>query len=176
LGHNAVHAALPLLARVAAVPQRSVTFPDYPDLRYEEVLNVTTIEGGVARNTIPPQLMFNANFRFAPDRTSEQARQTILDLVGEDGSVSFQDVSPSGAVPQNDPHCNRLIQLSGRPPRAKQAWTDVGRFTEWGIPSVSFGPGIPEQAHQRGEYASVEAMVESYAMFTQFLTGQGSSR
>ena len=53
--------------------------------------------------------------------------------------------------------------------RAKQAWTDVGRFSEWGIDAVSCGPGIPAQAHQKEEYATIGAMTRSAVLFERFL-------
>jgi acetylornithine deacetylase/succinyl-diaminopimelate desuccinylase-like protein len=38
------------------------------------------------------------------------------------------------------------------------------------VDAVSFGPGAPEQAHQAGEYASVQAMVQHYRVLEHFLT------
>jgi acetylornithine deacetylase/succinyl-diaminopimelate desuccinylase-like protein len=49
--------------------------------------------------------------------------------------------------------------------RAKQAWTDVGRFSGWNVDAVSCGPGFPEFAHQKEEWASIAKMVESLALF-----------
>ena len=66
------------------------------------------------------------------------------------------------------------MTLSAVPARAKQAWTDVGRFSGWGVDAVSFGPGIPEQAHQQGEYASVAAMVRHHSILARFLRGEGA--
>jgi len=173
LGKNAVHAALPLLNHIAAVPERRYEVPGRGDLVYREVINVTTIEGGVARNTLPPCVTFNVNFRFAPDRSGKDACRFVGELVGNQGEVEFTDVSGAGAVPRDHPICERLVRIAGIT-RAKQAWTDVGRFTEWHIPAVSFGPGLPEMAHQKDEYASIESMVKSFELFTRFLTRESS--
>jgi hypothetical protein len=43
----------------------------------------------------------------------------------------------------------------------KQAWTDVARFAEVGVPALNYGPGLTAQAHQRGEYVPVDALVDA---------------
>jgi succinyl-diaminopimelate desuccinylase len=84
----------------------------------------------------------------------------ISDLVGEGATVEFVDHAPAGASASESPFCAGLIQSAGGQRRAKQAWTDVGRFSQWGLPAVSFGPGLPEKAHQQDEYASLDLLCE----------------
>ena len=172
-GVNAIHAALPLIERIAAVPERAVAFGDH--VRYREVISATTIVGGSARNVIPDTVQVNFNFRFAPDRSSEDAVAWIRELIGDAGTIEFKDVSPAGRVASENPFCRALVAAAGGIVRAKQAWTDVGRFSEWGIDAVSCGPGIPAQAHQKDEYATVSAMTESAALFERFLHGADES-
>ncbi len=168
LGKNAIHAALPLLARIAARPERRWSPPGRPDVEYREVMSVTGISGGKARNVIPDTCNFNLNFRFAPDRTADDARAEVVALAADSGDVIFKDLAPAGRVATGNPLCDRLVELAGLA-RAKQAWTDVGRFTAWGIDAVSCGPGFPELAHQQAECASVEKMVDSHRLFCTLL-------
>lgn len=170
LGSNAIHSALPLLARVASRPERDYSPPGRPEIRYREVMSVTGVSGGKARNVIPDRCTFNVNFRYAPDRTPDGARDQIRTLFQDaieagKAELTFKDVAPAGRVPVGNRLCDRLIALAKGEVRAKQAWTDVGRFSDWKIDAVSCGPGFPEVAHQREEWASVAKMVASLALF-----------
>ena len=174
LGSNAIHSALPLLADVAARGERCCSPPGRPECVYREVMSVTGIAGGKARNVVPDRCTFNLNFRFAPDRTSEEARaevRTLFEKAVQAGvaELVFKDVGPAGRVPAGNRWCDRLVGLAKDAVRAKQAWTDVGRFSEWNVDAVSCGPGIPEVAHQKEEWASVAMMVESLALFRGFV-------
>jgi succinyl-diaminopimelate desuccinylase len=176
LGVNAIHAALPILESIARRGERRWSPPGRPDVEYREVVSVTGIRGGKARNVVPDDCVFNVNFRYAPDRTPDEARAEIAKLVqsargtsatnlaSAAAEVVFKDVAPSGRVASGNALCERLIALA-KTVRAKQAWTDVGRFTSWGVDAVSCGPGFPEFAHQQAEHASVAKMVESLAIF-----------
>ena len=66
MGSNAIHAAAPILARLAAYEPRR---PVIDGLEYREGLNAVRIEGGVASNVIPDACTVTVNFRYAPDRT-----------------------------------------------------------------------------------------------------------
>jgi succinyl-diaminopimelate desuccinylase len=174
LGSNAIHSALPLLAEVAARGERCWSPPGRTECVYREVMSVTGIAGGKARNVVPDRCTFNLNFRFAPDRTSEEARAEVHKLFEKAvqagvAELVFKDVGPSGRVPAGNRWCDRLVGLAKGAVRAKQAWTDVGRFSEWNVDAVSCGPGIPEVAHQKEEWASVAMMADSLALFRRFV-------
>lgn len=53
---------------------------------------------------------------------------------------------------------------------AKQAWTDVGRLSMYGIDAVNFGPGDTAQAHQKNEYIPIENLEKNFEIFSNFLS------
>ena len=92
LGHNAIHDAAPILARLADYRPRESVWVD--GLEYREGLNAVDIRGGVALNTIPDRCTVTVNFRFAPDRTEADARAHVADVfAGYD--LHYTDFSPS---------------------------------------------------------------------------------
>ncbi len=169
LGVNAIHAALPLLQKVAARGERRWCPPGRPEIEYHEVMSITGIRGGKAKNVVPDECVMNLNFRFAPDRTADGARAEVSALAEGIAEVAFKDLAPAGRVASGNPWCDRLVALAGVV-RAKQAWTDVGRFTAMGLDAVSCGPGAPELAHQQAEHASIRKMVESLRLFRALVT------
>ncbi|MCC6336575.1 MAG: succinyl-diaminopimelate desuccinylase [Myxococcales bacterium] len=167
-GRNAIHAAGPLLAELDARERREVKVDGFP---YFEVMSVTLAKGGRARNVVPDAFEVNLNYRFAPGKSLQAAQADVLALVGGRAEVRFSDLAPSGKVGASNPHARRLIALSGRPAEAKQAWTDVARFSEMGVDAVNFGPGETGQAHQRNESASVAALANSFEALSRLLRG-----
>jgi succinyl-diaminopimelate desuccinylase len=165
-GKNAIHAAGPLLNELSGrAPVKVVA----GGLEFREVMSVTTAQGGRARNVVPDLFELNLNYRFAPGKTIAQAQADVEALVAKRADVRFNDLSPSGRVASSNPHYQRLLQLSGKPAEAKQAWTDVGRLSEAGIDAVNFGPGEAAQAHQRLESSGVDALQVAYETLKKFL-------
>ncbi len=166
-GHNAIHQASPVLAKLAAQTPIPI---ELGGLVYREVMSATLARGGTARNVVPEVFELNVNYRFAPGRTTESARAEVEALVAGAADVEFLDVSPSGGVPKGNPLVDRLVALCGRPPEAKQAWTDVARLSMLGIDACNLGPGEPAQAHQLGEFVPVSNLIEGLELFDRFLS------
>jgi len=166
LGVNAIHAAVPVLARLAGYEPRTV---DVEGLAYREGLNAVAIAGGVAGNVIPDECTVTVNFRFAPDRSEADAAQHVRDVF--DGfEVDVVDSAPGarpgldGALPQS------VVAAVGGEPRAKLGWTDVARFGELGIPAVNFGPGDPNLAHKPEEHVELSRVAAAEAAMVRFLS------
>ena len=158
-GDNALHKSVGFIADVAAFGVREV---DVDGLCFREVMSITTARAGEARNVIPDRAEFNLNYRYAPGRSPESARQVVLDLVGDRGSVEFVDESPSAPVCRDNPLLRQLREAGvGEAP--KQAWTDVARFGAHGIDAANYGPGATRWAHQVDERASLSAIAEARA-------------
>ncbi|AWB83788.1 succinyl-diaminopimelate desuccinylase [Corynebacterium liangguodongii] len=155
LGDNAAHKLAGVLTRVANYSPRRVTIAG---CEYREGLNVVGMDGFVATNTIPDAARLTINFRFAPDRSVEDAKAHLVDVLAlEEGlELVFDDVAP-GAMPGLDqPVARDLVRAVGGEVRAKFGWTDVSRFSTLGIPAVNFGPGDPGYAHKVDEQCPTE--------------------
>jgi succinyl-diaminopimelate desuccinylase len=147
-GRNAIHDAGPVLQTLRSYRPRQ---PEVDGLRYHEGLNAVGISGGVAGNVVPDECVVVVNYRFAPDRTPEQAADHLREVF--DGlEVEVTDQSPAARPGLRHPAAASLLAAVGGEPRAKLGWTDVARFALLGVPAVNYGPGDPEQAHTPGEY------------------------
>jgi succinyl-diaminopimelate desuccinylase len=156
LGSNAIHAAGGILDVLRAYQPRQ---PVVDGLAYHEGLNAVGIRGGVAGNVIPDECVVSVNFRFAPDRSPEQAADHVRDTFA-DFDVQVTD-SASGARPGlSKPAAASFVAAMGGEPRAKLGWTDVARFDALGIPAVNYGPGDPTLAHRRDEHVPVAQIAE----------------
>ena len=145
LGVNAVHAAAPVLARLAAYEARSV---DIDGCVYREGLNAVGISGGVAGNVLPDECRVTVNFRFAPDRSEADAAEHVRSVfAGLSADVSVVDSAPGALPGLAAPAARDFVAAVGTTPVAKYGWTDVSRFSALGIPAVNFGPGDPNLAH-----------------------------
>ncbi len=167
-GLNAVHAAGELLAELAAREPREATSGG---LVFREVMSVTRIDGGRARNVVPDRCELNLNFRFAPDKSLDQAAEEVEALGARHAAeVALTDRSPACPAFADHPLVRRLVERTGVAAEPKQAWTDVARLAAAGIPAVNFGPGATSQAHQRGEWIEVEALARGYELYERFLS------
>ena len=147
LGSNAVHAAAPVLQRLADHTAREV---DIDGCLYREGLQAVAIAGGVAGNVVPDACSVTVNFRFAPDRSEADALAYVSEvLAGYD--LTLLD-SAAGALPGlAHPAAQHFVAAVGATPVAKYGWTDVARFSALGVPAVNYGPGDPHLAHHDEE-------------------------
>lgn len=169
LGNNAIHRAIQALQTVAASSAKEVTVDG---LSFFEVVNVTGITGGIARNVIPDEVTCHLNFRYAPNQSAEEAEQRLRSLVGHGASVEIVGNAPPGRVATDNPLVGRLRVSSGAAVGPKQAWTNVAEFSAVGIDAVNFGPGVPEYAHRADEQVSIDALVQSLSSLERFVVGR----
>lgn len=147
VGENAIHAAAPVLTRLAGYRPRDVAVEG---LVYREGLNAVRIGGGIAGNVIPDLCEVEVNYRFAPSRSADEAAEHVRSVF--DGfEVEVIDIA-SGARPGLDaPLAQEFLDAVGAEPRPKYGWTDVARFSALGVPAVNYGPGDPSLAHHDQE-------------------------
>ncbi len=169
LGDNAVHKLGAVLARLRTYRARTV---DIDGCVYREGLSAVRIEGGVAGNVIPDAASVTVNFRFAPDRSIEQAHAHVCEVFdGLDVVVELTDAA-AGALPGlTRPASAALVAAAGGQVRAKYGWTDVSRFAALGIPAVNYGPGDPNLAHRADEHVDVEQISAVTEILRRYLTG-----
>ncbi|MEV8095012.1 succinyl-diaminopimelate desuccinylase [Kitasatospora sp. NPDC085879] len=166
LGDNAIHKAVEVLRRLSAYEPRRVLIDG---LEYREGLNATRIDGGVAGNVIPDECTVQVNFRYAPDRSEQQAADHVREVFAG-FELRVTDSAP-GALPGLDrPAARAFLAAVGGEARAKFGWTDVARFSALGVPAVNYGPGDPNLAHKRDEHCSLSAIAEVEERLAAWLT------
>ena len=147
MGKNAIHKLAPALAALEAYEPATVTVDG---LDYREGLSAVGISGGVAGNVIPDAAVLTVNYRFAPDKSVDQALAHVQDVFA--GFEIVVTDSAEGARPGlTAAIAQDFVAAVGEEPKPKYGWTDVSRFSALGIPAVNFGPGDPSLAHTDNE-------------------------
>ncbi|MFE7238143.1 succinyl-diaminopimelate desuccinylase [Streptomyces sp. NPDC057582] len=169
MGSNAIHAAAPILTRLAAYEPRR---PVIDGLEYREGLNAVRIEAGVANNVIPDACTVVVNYRYAPDRSPEDALAHVHEVFADCGVVEFTVDDHSGAAMPglSHPAAKAFMAAVGGTARPKFGWTDVSRFGALGVPAVNYGPGDPLLAHKRNEHVAVERITHCEDRLRSWLT------
>lgn len=151
LGHNAIHDAAPILGLLGAYRPRTVWVDG---LEYREGLNAVNMSGGIAGNVVPDVCTVTINYRFAPDRSLEEAIDHCRGIfAGYDLVVT--DAAAAARPGLDQPAAESFVAAVGGVPRAKFGWTDVARFAAAGIPAVNYGPADPGKAHADDECCPV---------------------
>ncbi|MGJ9405390.1 succinyl-diaminopimelate desuccinylase [Nesterenkonia aurantiaca] len=170
MGENAIHGTAGLLRVLSDYTPKTITVEG---LDYREGLNAVRIRGGVAGNVIPDSTVVEINYRFAPDKTEEQAHAHVREVLAEAGiSEDQQRVTDSSAAARpglEHPAAQAFIDAVGGVPMPKYGWTDVARFSARGVPAVNFGPGDPLLAHSDDEHVTAQALRDCHTALHRWL-------
>lgn len=164
-GDNAIHRAADILNRLREYEPQTV---NVDGLDYHEGLNAVNISGGIAGNVIPDACTVTVNYRFAPDKSADEAFAYVTAFF--DGFDLECDDLAGGARPGLDrPAAKAFVEALDLPDVAKEGWTDVARFSAVGVPAVNFGPGDPNVAHMDDEWCSEDQIVDALEALTGWL-------
>ncbi|NKE09237.1 MULTISPECIES: succinyl-diaminopimelate desuccinylase [Kocuria] len=167
-GENAIHKLADVLEVLAGYEPAAI---EVEGLVYREGLNAIRISGGVAGNVIPDAARVEINYRFAPDKTLEEAQQHCRDLFpGHD--LRFVDLSPAARPGLDRPAAAAFVAAVGQEPKPKYGWTDVARFSEHGVPAVNFGPGDALLAHTDDEHVTADAVRACHRALKSWLSAE----
>ena len=150
-GHNAIHAMAGALRILNDYQAQQIHIDG---LVYREGLNAVSICGGIASNVIPDRCDMMINYRFAPDKTLNEAENIIREIFsGFD--LEVRDAAPAAPPGLSSPLIASFVQRVGQV-GPKYGWTDVARFRQLGVPALNFGPGDPNLAHTDHEYVFLD--------------------
>ena len=164
LGDNAIERALEHLVPLARVEPRRV---ELEGLTFTEVLSLTEVRGGIAPNVVPDRVEATISYRYAPDRTPEEAEDEVRRLAG-DLELEVVGNSPAGRVALGSPLVRRLVRAGDFAVEPKQAWTNVADFTSRGVDAVNLGPGLTATVHAPDEHVEVGGLVRVYEALRRF--------
>ena len=104
---------------------------------YREGLNIVHCEAGVATNTIPDEAWMFVNFRFAPDRSVNDALTYMLDVLALPQGVTY---TVDDAVPERFPVCPSQLH--------RNWWLPLVGISAQNTAGLMW-PGSPNWAYQR---------------------------
>jgi succinyl-diaminopimelate desuccinylase len=136
-------------------------------------LNVGIMEGGNTVNAVPDSASFGVDIRTVPGMDHEGVLKKLADLLGPDAQMDvFSNLKPVWTAPQQE-WMQRVFEICkpyvGEAPVARTApyMTDAANLLKVyaGAPTVVLGPGEAAMAHQTDEYASMERIRQSVAIY-----------
>jgi succinyl-diaminopimelate desuccinylase len=171
-GDNALHKAIAGLQALASQPARPVAIGQ---LTYTEVLSLTQIHGGIAQNVIPDRVTCHVNFRYAPNRSPQEAEVELQRLAPPGAQLKVVGNAPPARAAVDNPLIDALRKLGDLPVEPKQAWTPVAEFSAEGLDAINFGPGASRFAHQQDEQVHLPDVVRTFELLRRFAVEGGCS-
>lgn len=176
MGRNAIHRLGQLLAVLDAYEPRQ---PVILGCQFHEALLATHVHGGVAGNVVPDRATVSISHRFAPDRSLEAAeahvRSVLAPCLEPGDTVEVTDRSPAAFPALEHPVVSTLVNRHGLGVSAKLGWTDVARFSAWGVPAINLGPGIATLAHTKEERVERASLDRTFAVLDDLLSNGPST-
>ncbi len=169
-GRNAIHRLGELLSALGSFEPRE---PVIEGCRFRESLQAVNVSGGVAGNVVPDSATVTISYRFAPDRSTDQAvdwlRSMLAPYLDDEDTFEVGDLAPAAAPALDHPFVAGMVARGELAVGAKLGWTDVARFAELGVPAVNFGPGDATLAHTAEEHVSRGPIESTYAVLREAL-------
>ncbi len=166
MGVNAIHELAHVLEILENYEAAKVMIDG---LEYREGLQAVDIYGGVAGNVVPDSASITINYRFAPNKSADDAI-AHLEQVFTGYQLEVVDFA-EGALPGlSRPAAKQFIESVVGKPQPKFGWTDVARFSALGIPAVNFGPGFAALAHAPNEYVPVAQLHSTLSAMENWLS------
>lgn len=177
LGQNAISAAARIVAAIDAEQERLESLvPETPV--GNGTISVLEIEGGLARNIIPPACSVYCGRRTAPGENPDDvfahlrnlimdaARPLHVDVVaaGEGGAAGFWQDPDSDLV-------RRLAELAESEPDIATYGSNALRYAPIADEIVVFGPGSIDQAHQAVEWIAISEIDRVADVYRQLFRG-----
>lgn len=171
MGRNAIHRAGPLLNALAGAEIRQ---PEIEGCTFHEAIQVVDIVGGVSGNVVPDRCTVTVAYRFAPDRSLDEAEQHLRELcepyLEAGDQIDIVDRANAALPAVTHPILQSLVARHGLEVRSKLGWTDVARFAAIGVPAANFGPGDPTVAHTAGEFVTRDSVERAWKCIEDLLT------
>jgi succinyl-diaminopimelate desuccinylase len=135
-------------------------------------LNVGTMEGGNTVNAVPDAARIGVDIRTVPGMDHQALLGRMRTLLDEAELDVFSDLKPVWTAPGHE-WIQRVFEICkpyvGEAPAARTApyMTDAANLLKVyaGAPTVVLGPGEAAMAHQTDEYASMERIRQSVAIY-----------
>jgi succinyl-diaminopimelate desuccinylase len=135
-------------------------------------LNVGTMEGGNTVNAVPDSARIGVDIRTVPGMDHEEVLRKMRAMLPEAELDVFSNLKPVWTAPEQE-WIQRVFAICkpyvGEAPAARTApyMTDAANLLKVyaGAPTVVLGPGEAAMAHQTDEYASMERIRQSVAIY-----------
>lgn len=182
-GVSAIAHALPLVAwHKDQMEREALSAPQSGFDPAFTTLQVGTLRGGTALNTVPDTCIFESDIRYVPPQTAEdwiaaycvEARkaETAMRAQYPEACVTLSDIhiAPALAAAPGNAAEELARQLTGDNSDNLVAYqTEAGHFQGAGYATVVCGPGSITQAHQADEYITVDELQRGAAFLSKLI-------
>jgi succinyl-diaminopimelate desuccinylase len=159
LADNAIDRAIAAIQDLHALEPVRISIDG---LDFTQVVTVTTLHAGLARNVIPGEAGANVNFRYDPSLSAAEAEVRLRGWCEPHGELTVLSNSPGALPPHENALLERLLTVSDAPIEPKQAWTPVAELAAAGVEAVNLGPGDPAFAHRADERVAIQSLARCH--------------